>query len=277
MIEYPLYPDLLIFWSVGVFVLGCCIGSFLNVCIWRMPRGESIVTAPSHCPNCNHDIAWYENIPLLSWLCLRGKCSSCKAPITFRYFFVELMTGILFFLLFYKVVYDHQPIGILVVYFGMTMLVVTTIFIDYKHFIIPDRTTYPAIVLGIATAIIFPETWNIQGRLAAGTWSVLSMLISGGIMALLAIAGKLVFKMEALGWGDVKYIAAVGACLGPLACFFSLLFGSIAGALAGLLIILLRRGGLKSAIPFGPFLAAGTFIWMFYGERLTAAYFQLFR
>jgi leader peptidase (prepilin peptidase)/N-methyltransferase len=272
----PYCPDLYIFWSIAAFVLGCCIGSFLNVCIWRMPRGESVVTAPSHCPHCNHDIAWYENLPLVSWLVLRGKCSACRSPITFRYFFVELLTGILFFALFYKVIDNSQPLGIFPVYLGMAMLIITTVFIDYEHCIIPDKTTYPAMVLGIAAALIFPETWHAPHWTTAGIAAVLSMIISGTFMALFAMIGKMVFKVEVLGWGDVKYIAAVGACLGIPCAFATLLFGSIAGALTGIGMVILRRGSLKTAIPFGPYLATGTLLWMFFGEWLTNLYLQLF-
>lgn len=275
---YPFSPDVMPAWHVMVFVLGACIGSFLNVCIWRIPRDESIVTAPSHCPKCGHDIAWYENIPLLSWLCLNGKCSKCKSPITFRYFGVELLTAVLFYILFYKVTFDHQPLSILIVYFGVTMLIVTTIFIDIEHFLIPDKTTYPVMLLGIAMSLVFPEIWGgSTTRLLSFVFSASGLLIGGGIMALMAIFGKMLFKVEALGWGDVKYIAAIGACLGLKACFFSVLFGSLTGALAGVGIMLFKHSNLKTAIPFGPFLATGTFIWMFYGERLTFLYLQLFR
>jgi leader peptidase (prepilin peptidase)/N-methyltransferase len=274
---YPFSPDVMPVWHVMVFVLGACIGSFLNVCIWRIPRDESIVTAPSHCPKCGHGIAWYENIPLLSWVCLGGKCSKCKSPITFRYFFVELLTAVLFYILFYKVTLDHQPLSVLIVYYGMTMLIVTTIFIDIEHFLIPDKTTYPVILLGVAASLAFPDIWGSSTtRQMSLVLSMSGLLIGGGVMALLAIFGKMLFKVEALGWGDVKYIAATGACLGLKACFFTVFFGSLTGAAAGVGLLLFKRGSLKTAIPFGPFLAAGTFIWMFYGERLTLLYLQLF-
>ncbi|MFA7231295.1 MAG: prepilin peptidase [Victivallaceae bacterium] len=274
---YPFEPDMLPLWQVMSFVLGTCMGSFLNVCIWRIPRGESIVTAPSHCPKCGHGIRWYENIPLLSWLCLRGKCSSCKAPITSRYFFVELLTGILFYILFLKVTLEGQPLTILFAYYGMTMLIVTTCFIDVEHRIIPDKTTYPAMLLGLAAAICFPETWNTASRLWAGAFSLTGLAVSGGALMLFAIFGKMLFRAEALGYGDVKYLAAVGACLGLSASFFTVLFGSLAGTVAGLMLVIVKKKGLKTAIPFGPFLAVGTFVWMVYGERLMSLYINLFQ
>jgi leader peptidase (prepilin peptidase)/N-methyltransferase len=274
---YPFSPEIMPVWHVMVFVLGTCLGSFLNVCIWRIPRGESVVTAPSHCPKCGHQIRWYENIPLISWLALRGKCSSCKAPITPRYFFVELLTGILFYILFFKVTFDNQPLPVLVVYLGMALLIVTTSFIDIEHRLIPDKTTYPAMLLGLITAVIFPEIWGTASRVWALVFSLAGLSISAAALALFAMFGKMLFKVEALGWGDVKYLAAVGACLGLKASFFTVLFGSIAGTLAGIIIMIVKKKGLKTAIPFGPFLAAGTYVWMVYGERLMQLYFGLFK
>jgi leader peptidase (prepilin peptidase)/N-methyltransferase len=274
---YPFSPEIMPVWHVMVFVLGTCLGSFLNVCIWRIPRGESVVTAPSHCPKCGHQIRWYENIPLISWLALRGKCSSCKAPITSRYFFVELLTGILFYVLFFKVTFDNQPLPVLIVYFGMALLVVTTSFIDVEHRLIPDKTTYPAMLLGLIAAVIFPEIWGTTSRVWALVFSLAGLSVSAAALALFAMFGKMLFKVEALGWGDVKYLAAVGACLGLKASFFTVLFGSIAGTVAGVIIMIVKKKGLKTAIPFGPFLAAGTYVWMVYGERLMQLYFGLFK
>ena len=137
------------FWflSVAIFVFGSCIGSFLNVCIWRIPRDESLISPSSHCPKCGHSLSWFENIPLFSWLCLGGRCRKCRESISFRYFFVELFTAMLFLLVWFKVVSAAQPLAILSVYFVMTMLVVTTIFIDAEHFIIPNETIREAILI----------------------------------------------------------------------------------------------------------------------------------
>lgn len=273
----PFYLDMLPLWQVMSFVFGACIGSFLNVCIWRIPRGESIVSVPSHCPKCGHDIRWHENIPLLSWLVLRGKCAKCRGGVSPRYFLVELLTGILFYLLFLKVVSSRQPPPVLIVYYGMTMLVVATVFIDFAHGIIPDKTTYPAMLLGVVTAVAFPEIWSTASRIEAFLFSVAGLSVSAAALTLIAYAGKLIFKAEALGWGDVKYLAAVGACLGLRATFFSVLAGSLLGSLAGIALMLIRKKGLRMSIAFGPYLALGTYVWMLYGERLTRLYFNLFR
>ncbi len=270
-------PELLPLWRIMSFVFGACIGSFLNVCIWRIPRGESIVTEPSHCPKCGHGIRWYENIPLISWLALRGKCSKCYGAVSSRYFLVELLTGILFYLLVLKVTLYQQPPAILIVYFGMTMLIVTTIFIDAEHGIIPDKTTYPAMLLGVVTAVIFPEIWSTASRLEALWYSLAGLSLSAAALTLVAYVGKLIFKMEALGWGDVKYLAAVGACLGLGATFFAVFAGSLFGSVVGIGLMFIRKKGLKTSIAFGPYLAVGTFIWMLCGERFIHYYLNLFQ
>ncbi|QSH42271.1 prepilin peptidase [Lentisphaerota bacterium ZTH] len=274
--SFQFLPQMMPFWYFMSFIIGCCIGSFLNVCIYRIPAGKSLSMPPSHCPKCRHRIRWYENIPLLSWLVLRGQCSSCKCRIPARYFLVELLTGLLFFVLFFKVTLDRQPTGILLVYYGMTMLIVTTAFIDYEHRIIPNKTTYPAMLLGLVAALLFPQIWHTTSHFKAFLLSLASLIGCTVFMAAFAITGKMIFKRDALGWGDVKYIAAVGACLGPLGAFFTLLFGSLTGTLAGVGIMLRKRTSLKTAIPFGPFLAAGTYLWMVFGERLTSFYLSFF-
>jgi leader peptidase (prepilin peptidase) / N-methyltransferase len=276
---FPFSPDVIWLLHIGAFICGCCIGSFLNVCIWRIPRGESVVSPPSHCPNCDHVITWYENLPLLSWLCLRGKCSNCKNPISSRYFIVEFMTGLLFYMLWFKVTFDFQPITTIIVYWGVAMLCVTTAFIDVEHRLIPNKTTYPAIILGVAAAIFWPEIWGpgTTHKLSI-IYSLAGLLIGGGGMALLAIIGEKIFKVEAMGWGDVKYIAAIGACLGLRACFFILLIGSLLGSVAGIYQAIRNRDneGFKSTIPFGLYLAIATYIWMLYGSRFMTIYQRIF-
>lgn len=277
---YPFSPEIIWLWHIWAFVTGCCVGSFLNVCIWRIPRGESVVVVPSHCPKCNHNIKWYENLPLISWLALRGKCSSCSEPISPRYFIVEFMTGLMFYMLWFKVTFDFQPITVIIVYWSVTMLCVTTAFIDVEHRIIPNKTTYPAIILGIVAAVIWPDNWGAgTTSLQALVYSLAGFFIAGGGMSLLAIVGEKLFKAEAMGWGDVKYLAAIGACLGLKACFFTLLFASLAGSVVGIIQMVKNRNkenGERATIPFGPYLAGGTYIWMLYGERLLNIYQKLF-
>jgi leader peptidase (prepilin peptidase)/N-methyltransferase len=267
--------------KIFVFVIGACIGSFLNVCIWRIPRDESIVSPPSHCPKCNHLIPWYENIPLVSWLALRGKCHKCRISISPRYFLVELLTGYLFLLVWIKVLSVGQPVVFIFPYFFVTALVILTAFIDAEHSIIPNEITYAGMIVGLCFSVIWPElwvphrNWIMPERLISFMFSLGSLIIAVLFMSLIAIGGRYMFKKEALGWGDVKYIGAVAALIGIPACFFSLLFASLTGSIYGLSLILFGKGKLKSAFPLGPFLAAGTIIWVFFGEIIYKSYLQL--
>ncbi len=269
---YPFVSELTIYWYVMSFLLGTCIGSFLNVVIYRIPAEISLSTPGSHCPKCKKEIPWYLNIPLLSWLILRGKCANCSCKIPIRYFLIELLTGVLFLLVFSKVVFYHQPLEILIVYFGLIMLVITTVFIDIEHQIIPDKTTYPAIVLGLLTAAVFPITWNSSSHWMAFYQAGLCFVVSGGLLALFAIIGSKIFGKDALGWGDVKYIAAIGACLGGRAAYFTLLFGALTGSIIGIALMISKKKGFKGAISFGPFLASGTLLWMLFDVQILRFY-----
>ncbi len=279
MIEYtyPFIPQLMPFWYVMSFVLGLCIGSFLNVVIYRIPAGISLSMPPSHCPECKYEIPWYQNIPLISWLLLRGKCSNCADKISIRYFLVELLTGVLFLLIFSKVVFYHEPLQILVVYFALAMLVVSTVFIDVEHQIIPDKTTYPAMILGLVSALVFPVTWGLDSHWAALGQSALCLVTSGGLLALFAIIGSKIFERDALGWGDVKYIAAIGACLGLRGAYFTLLFGAVTGAIVGISLMIRKKKDFKGSISFGPFLASGTYLWIIFDKKIMEFYEIIFK
>ncbi len=270
---YPFTPEMMPLWHITVFIVGTCIGSFLNVCIWRIPRGESIANPPSHCPKCNHVLSWYENIPLVSWTVLGGKCRKCKLKIPFRYFAVELLTGVMFFLVWFKVIINHEPLPLVIIYFVITMLVICTIFIDAVFYIIPNEITFPAIVFGLIWSIIFPSIWNTDSHLWAFLYSLRGFAVGFIGFAIFAIIGKLIFKKEALGWGDVKFLGAIGACLGGMACLFSVLVGSIAGAIAGTIVIIYKKEKFSRAIPFGPFLAGAVYLWILFGPLLLGIYF----
>lgn len=273
--------EILPFLNVFAFIIGACVGSFFNVCIWRIPRDESIVSPPSHCPKCGHLIPWHENIPLVSWLALRAKCSKCRISISPRYFFVELLTGYVFLLIWIKVLSSGQPIAFVFPYSFVAALVILTAFIDAEHSIIPNEITYAGMIAGLCFSIIWPElwvqhrNWIMPERLISFILSSGSLLISVLFMSFIALGGRYMFKKEALGWGDVKYIGAVAALIGIPACFFSLLFASLTGSVYGLSLIMLGKGKLRSAFPLGPFLAAGTIIWVFFGESIYESYVQM--
>lgn len=252
--------------SIFAFIFGCCIGSFLNVCIWRIPRGESIVSPPSRCPKCGHWITAWENIPIISWLALKGRCSSCKEPISPRYIIIEAVTGILYLLLFWSFFFGERVF--LPGYFVLLPLLICCAMNDCELGIIPNEYTYFGILTGLLCSFLV-----LYAKLEAFLYALFSVMTTGGIMALFAMLGKMIFKREALGWGDVKYLVMVSAFTGIPGVLFTILAGSLAGLLFNPLVNHLK-GRKSRTLRFGPYLAAGTLIWMFAGTSLLRMYWQ---
>ena len=252
--------------SVFAFIFGCCIGSFLNVCIWRIPRGESIVSPPSRCPKCGHWITAWENIPIISWLALQGKCSSCKEPISPRYIIIEAITGILYLLLFWSFFFGGKVF--LPGYFILLPLLICCAMNDCELGIIPNEYTYFGIATGLLCTFLAP-----YAKLPAFLYALFSVMVTGGVMALFSMLGKAVFKREALGWGDVKYLVMVSAFTGIPGVLFTILTGSLSGLLFHPLVNRLK-GRKSRTLRFGPYLAAGTLVWMFAGSYLLRMYFE---
>jgi len=351
------------FWSVVLFVFGCIVGSFLNVCIYRMPIGKSIIRPPSHCPHCNYSIPFYRNIPLVTWLMLRGKCANCRAPISVRYFLVELLTGLMF--LGCWLIYGRQSPAVALVYcIVMAGLIVAT-FIDLDHFIIPDEITFGGMAVGFLCSFAVPVLHGVPGNAPkAMGLSVLGLLVGGVLIEIVRQAGKLAFgrlklpldgqtkvffgetgmvlpdreilyeeifyrksdairfhatrveladrclmnvdvalspmklkiageefdpeqnlymeavtdkvvlPREAMGFGDVKFMAAIGAFLGWQATVFSLMVSSFIGAIVGGALILLKRHERANPIPYGPYIAAAAAIWIFAGKPIMAWFWK---
>ncbi|WP_176013824.1 A24 family peptidase [Victivallis sp. Marseille-Q1083] len=257
-------------WLGFALVFGCCIGSFLNVCIWRIPLGESVVFAPSHCPKCGHHIRWYENIPLISYLGLRGKCSQCRQPITIRYFLVELLTGLLFVGAFAVSAELPLPLPALALSAGLIMMALPAAFIDVEHRLIPNKLTCPMMVFAVLVAWLEPAWWQEDSRWAAAVWSIGSGLAAWAVMAALAWLGRRIFKAEALGGGDVKFIAAVAAATGWQGALVTLTVGSFLGTLYGIGLMIRqwksRKDWKRLTVPFAPFLAVGVYVWMTLGR-----------
>ena len=269
------YPVVASYFLFSVFALGACLGSFLNVCIWRLPLGESVVDAPSHCTTCGYDIRWYDNLPIISYIVLRGRCRNCHTHYSCRYLLVELLTGLLFVAYYIKTGRMEFPAGMLMAGFVMILLAITTAWIDIKHRIIPDATTYPAMILALAAAGLFPGAWGTTNRLLAIGGALTSGLVWGVILYGLALAGRLIFRCDALGMGDVKFMIACAMLLGVPGTFFVLLTGSMLGTFFGIGYALVRRKPLKRVtIAFGPFLAASAVVWLFAGEWLLQIYLQ---
>lgn len=339
------------FWSVTFFVFGCIVGSFLNVCIYRMPIGESVVSPPSHCPHCRYSIPWFLNVPLFTWLYLQGKCANCRAPISIRYFLVELLTGLLFMAAWLD--YGHQSALLALVYSLFLAALVVATFIDLEHFIIPDEITIGGMAVGFVCSFIVPDLHDVSNPGDSLKYGIVGMAFGGGLVYAVLRLGKLAFgryridlppaspviftetgivlpnqnipfeevffrdsdaikleasrvelcdrcytnvrvslsrlqlkigddllnpedvpsmelvtsqlvmPREAMGLGDVKFMAAIGAFLGWQGVLFSLMASSCIGALTSGILILLRRRAWSGLIPYGPYIALAAAIWLF--------------
>jgi len=344
------------FWSVVFFVFGCVVGSFLNVCIYRMPIGQSIVSPPSHCPDCNYSIPWFLNIPVVTWLYLRGRCANCGAPISPRYFLVELLTGGLFLVCWLAFGMQSVLIALIFCLFLAGLTVAT--FIDFEHFIIPDEITYGGMAVGFLLSIAVPRLHGTTSFIASARESLLGLVVGAGLIYGILRMGKLMFgrqrialpaetrivftetsvhlpdkdipfgdlfyrrsdvirlhartlelvdrcyrnvlvqlspatlrigdeeinpetvphmeavcaevefPREAMGLGDVKFMAAIGAFLGWRAVIFSLMVSSMVGAVVGITLILMRRREWSARLPYGPYIALAAAIWVFRGQEL---------
>ena len=346
------------FWSVVFFILGCMVGSFLNVCIHRLPLDQSIVTPPSHCPHCKYSIPWFLNIPLVTWLYLRGRCRNCGAPISVRYFLVELLTGGVFLATWLW--HGRQSVWLAVIYCVFLAGLIVATFIDFEHYIIPDEITLGGAAVGFVCSFAMPSLQG-QGTIAqAMKQSLLGIGVGAGMIYLILRAGKLMFgkqklvlggearivfsetavhlpdkaipyeelfyrrtdvigfqakyvelvdrgykdvlvrlgpeklrigddefdpetvphmeavssalvlPREAMGLGDVKFMAAIGAFLGWKAVIFSLMVSSVFGSIVGVSAIALGRREWSSRLPYGPYIALAAAAWVFGGREITA-------
>jgi leader peptidase (prepilin peptidase) / N-methyltransferase len=349
------------FWSVVFFVLGTIVGSLLNVCIHRMPLGESIVFPPSHCPHCRYAIPWYLNMPLITWLYLRGKCRNCRAPISIRYFLVELLTGVAF--LGAWLAYGGFNPAVAVIYCLVLAGFIVATFIDLEHFIIPDEITIGGVVAGFFASAAVPALHGASTRSIALQQSAIGIAVGAGVIYLILRLGKLLFgrqrfvlepgskvvftetslllpgqeipyeevfyrksdaveleaatvemidrcyskvkvrltprklqigedafppetvqhleavtdhldlPREAMGLGDVKFMAAIGAFLGWPAVLFSLMVSAVLGSAVGVVLIVLGKREWSSRIPYGPYIAVAATVWMFGGKEWVAWWF----
>ena len=280
------------------FALGACIASFLNVVIWRVPRGESIVSPSSHCPKCGAAIRWHQNIPILSWLALRGRCANWRAPISPRYVLVELLGGLLFaaaFLhLFTRFVFASAPLRLnlpldaaltLFVWWIWIALMIVGSFIDFDHKLLPDFTTVGGMLLGLvyhavlSSYAFFVCTPHSSIRLFdySIVSSVLGLSFGFGLLWLVRFLGSKAFRREAMGLGDVFLMGAVGALFGPVAVLVTLVLSSVFGSIVGLSMVALSktRFGRFVEIPYGPYICLGCLVWMFCGPELVSWYLRL--
>jgi leader peptidase (prepilin peptidase)/N-methyltransferase len=220
---------------VVALLAGLVIGSFLNVAVWRLPRGEMADRLRSHCPHCDAQIAWYDNLPIVSWILLRGRCRACRGPISARYPLVELLTGVLFLLAARE--YVHVlPTGALVAAFLAALVAIT--FIDIDHRIIPDAITKPGMLVVLALAplsALHPPDWIAGVKPALNAWlhAGTGILVGAGVVWCVRAVGSWVLKKEAMGLGDVKLLGLIGGVVGPLQVLYALALGCLGGALIG--------------------------------------------
>lgn len=248
------------FFLGSAFILGTVIGSFLNVCIYRIPAGKSIVSPPSSCPNCGHQIRWFENIPILSYLFLGAQCASCKSKISFRYPAIEILTG----LLFVAVLYYFGFSAATVTYWIFVAALVTITFIDLDHQIIPDVISLPGIIVGFICSFFIPWLSWVD--------SSLGVLLGGGILLSIAWLYEKIAHREGMGGGDIKLLGMLGAFLGWKAILPVVFISSLVGSLIGVPLMFLQKGDTKLAIPFGPFLAFAATVYLFWGTDLVNWY-----
>ena len=239
---------------VLAFIFGAAVGSFLNVCIFRIPAKESIVKPLSRCPHCQHPIRFYDNIPIFSFLILRAKCRDCGGAISWRYPLVELITAILTLLLFIQFGLTLE----FAVFFLFTAVLITITFIDIDHQIIPDVLSLPGIPIFFLAAVFIVKVPWLE--------ALIGLLIGGGILWLIAFIYEFVTKREGMGGGDVKLLAMIGGFFGWKALIFILLVSSFTGAIIGILAMVVKKQDMKYAVPFGPFLSIAAVAYIFLGD-----------
>jgi leader peptidase (prepilin peptidase)/N-methyltransferase len=247
------------FFEVALAVAGLCVGSFLNVCIHRLPAGTSIVFPASRCPGCAHALAWMDNIPVVSYLALRGRCRYCRAPISARYPIVEAVTCAIFLL--HGQVFGATPLLLVRLAFACALVVLFAI--DLELQILPNVITLPGIVAGLACSVFLPP---------GPVMALAGAAVGGGVLWGIAEAWYRLRKVEAMGFGDVKMLAMVGAFLGVKLVVLTFVLSSLIGGLVGIVLVATRRADMATRVPFGTMLAFAALVASLYGDRVVAWY-----
>ncbi|MDD5008667.1 MAG: prepilin peptidase [Syntrophorhabdaceae bacterium] len=277
--------------DIVIFIFGAVLGSFLNVCIHRLPKEEvgeetevtiaqlpsifmkqirSIATPPSNCPHCKHPIRFYDNIPIVSYIILGGKCRDCGIKISVRYPIVELLTAVLCFVLYRKLGISFE---FLVSVIFVALLVVIS-FIDLDFQIIPDILSIGGLIVGLFLAIFRPFFIYLSPKFNVLD-SLYGVLLGGGVLFIIAYSYKLIAKREGMGGGDIKLLAMIGSFCGIKGVIFSLMAGSLFGTVVGIPVMLAKGKNTKYAIPFGPFLALGAVVYLYKGNAITLYFINL--
>jgi leader peptidase (prepilin peptidase) / N-methyltransferase len=255
-------------------IAGLMIGSFLNVCIHRMPIEESVITPRSHCVQCKNTIPWYDNIPIISYLILSGRCRFCKSKISFRYFIVELLTAFVFVLLVNK----FGRSGKTLIYIALSIGMIIATFVDLQHQIIPDEITYGGMVLGLLSSILYPQLHSTYHRLYALRSSFIGLIAGGLLIYAVSWLGTIAFRKKlkqigeesAMGGGDVKYLAMIGSFLGLQGVLMVFFLAPFFGVIAGISEKLRKKSDI---IPYGPYLSLATLVVVLWGDIITRVFF----
>lgn len=257
-----------------VVAFGLILGSFFNVLIYRLPREESIIMPGSRCPSCGRPILPHENIPIFSYILLRGKCAGCKGKISIQYPLVEFVTAALSLVLWYTLVFEYIAAELnwwdymtLILRVLTLLILIPVSVIDYHHYIIPDSITLGGLVLGIAVSFIPGQLTPLQSLIGVAT--------GGGILLLIGSIGQFLFKKkEAMGGGDIKLLAFAGAVFGWKLAIMTIAFGALFGSVIGLIMMAIKILPQDHKIPFGPFLAVGAWVALLFGDTIVTAYFN---
>ena len=256
------------YFTVVVFLFGACWGSFLNVCIYRIPAELSVVKPRSRCPKCMTDLAWRDNIPIFGWLMLRGKCRYCKVPISPRYPIIELITAILFTLVWLRFPYQPAVGPYWVLVFGLIL----GSMVDIDEMWLPDRCTIGGMIIGPVFSFLIPAMHGTDSHVIALIRSLVGLAFGFGLLWSVGFFGKMVFKKDAMGFGDVKLMGALGAFLGFESIVFIVFVSSLLGSIIGVSLITLGQKEWQSRIPFGPYIALAALIWLLGGSAWWDAY-----
>lgn len=249
---------------LAVVIVGLCVGSFLNVCAYRLPLGESIVHPRSRCTSCGRTLTWFDNVPVLSWAALGGRCRNCKQPVSWMYPAVEVVTALVFVITY--LTYGLTLLSLVRVVFACALIVLFVT--DLQHKILPNVITLPGIVVGFVCSVFLPPGWMS---------SLIGLAVGGGFLLAIAEAYYRIRGQEGLGMGDVKLLAMIGAFLGWKLVLLTLVFASFTGSLAGGVLIASGRGNMKYALPFGTFLAVGALFAATWGEPIADWYFGFYQ
>ncbi len=249
--------------NIFALIIGALVGSFLNVCIIRLPKGESIVIPGSHCPQCDHPIKFYDNVPVISYLVLRGRCRYCRETISMQYPLIEGITAVSSFFLFLRFGLSWAYLF----YFSFVSSLIVVTLIDLYHQIIPDVISLPGIGVGLLGSLVIPQITFFD--------SLVGILVGGGSLFIIATLYQWLFKREGMGGGDVKLLAMIGAFLGWDAVILTILLSSLIGSVTGVMMMILKGKNFRYAIPFGPFLSLGAVIALFYKNEIIFWYLHM--